>query len=41
MYAVMCVVFPVIGLLMGALGVGCFMPVPRQSGAVGVSPWTS
>jgi len=32
MYAVMCVVFPLIGLLMGALGVGCFMPVPRQSG---------
>jgi len=32
MYAVMCVVFPLIGFLMGALGVGCFMPVPRQSG---------
>ena len=32
MYAVMCVVFPFIGLIMGALGVGCFMPVPRQSG---------
>ncbi len=32
MYAVMCVVFPLIGLLMGALGVGSFMPVPRQSG---------
>jgi hypothetical protein len=28
----MCVTFPVIGLIMVALGVCCFMPVPRQSG---------
>jgi hypothetical protein len=26
------VIFPVIGLVMGALGLACFMPVPRQSG---------
>jgi hypothetical protein len=32
MYVVMCVIFPVIGLVMGALGLACFMPVPRQSG---------
>ena len=31
-YGLMCVVFPVIGLIMGALGLSCFMPVPRQSG---------
>ena len=31
-YALMCVTFPVIGLIMVALGVCCFMPVPRQSG---------
>jgi len=30
-YIVMCVVFPVIGLIMSALGVACVMPVPRQS----------
>jgi len=32
MYVVMCVTFPFIGLVMSALGVACFMPVPRQSG---------
>jgi hypothetical protein len=31
-YVVMCVIFPIIGLVMGALGLACFMPVPRQSG---------
>jgi hypothetical protein len=31
-YVVMCVTFPIIGLVMGALGMACFMPVPRQSG---------
>ena len=30
-YIAMCVVFPIIGLIMSALGVACFMPVPRQS----------
>ena len=30
-YIAMCVVFPIIGLMMSALGVACFMPVPRQS----------
>ena len=28
----MCVIFPIIGLIMSALGVACFMPVPPQSG---------
>jgi hypothetical protein len=32
MYVIMCVTFPVIGLIMSALGMACFMPVPRQSG---------
>jgi hypothetical protein len=32
MYVVMCVTFPLIGLVMSSLGVACFMPVPRQSG---------
>ena len=31
-YFLICVAFPVIGLIMGALAVACFMPVPRQSG---------
>jgi hypothetical protein len=31
-YITMCVVFPVIGLIMSALGVACLMPVPSQSG---------
>ena len=31
-YVLICVAFPVIGLIMGALAVACFMPVPRQSG---------
>jgi hypothetical protein len=31
-YVVMCVIFPVIGLLMSGMGMACFMPVPRQSG---------
>jgi hypothetical protein len=31
-YIVMCVVFPIIGLLMSALAVACMMPVPSQSG---------
>ncbi len=31
-YFAMCVLFPVIGLVMGTLGVAYFMPVPRQSG---------
>ena len=31
-YVVMCVTFPLIGLVMGSLGMACFMPVPRQSG---------
>ena len=30
-YIAMCVVFPIIGLMMSALGVACFMPVPSQS----------
>jgi hypothetical protein len=30
-YIAMCVVFPIIGLIMSALGVACVMPVPRQS----------
>jgi len=30
-YIAMCVVFPIIGLMMSALGVACVMPVPRQS----------
>ena len=32
MYVVICVTFPLIGLVMSSLGVACFMPVPRQSG---------
>ena len=28
----MCVVFPVVGLIMSALGVACLLPVPSQSG---------
>ena len=32
MYVVMCVTFPVIGLIMSSLGVACVMPVPRQPG---------
>jgi hypothetical protein len=32
MYIVMCVTFPLIGLVMTPLGVACLMPVPRQSG---------
>jgi len=32
MYIVMCVTFPVIGLVMSAVGLACFMPVPRPSG---------
>jgi hypothetical protein len=31
-YVVMCVIFPVIGLMMSGMGMACFMPVPRQSG---------
>jgi hypothetical protein len=31
-YVVMCVIFPVIGLMMSCMGMACFMPVPRQSG---------
>jgi len=31
-YITMCVVFPVIGLIMSALGAACLMPVPSQSG---------
>jgi len=31
-YVLMCVTFPVIGLLMSGLGLACVMPVPRQSG---------
>ena len=31
-YVVMCVTFPLIGLVMGSLGMACFMPVPRQPG---------
>jgi hypothetical protein len=31
-YIIMCVVFPVIGLIMSALGAACLMPVPSQSG---------
>jgi hypothetical protein len=31
-YITMCVVFPIIGLIMSALGVACLMPVPSQSG---------
>jgi len=31
-YVVMCIVFPVIGLMMSGMGMACFMPVPRQSG---------
>ena len=31
-YFLICVAFPVIGLIMGALAVACFMPVPRQAG---------
>jgi len=31
-YVLMCVTFPVIGLIMSAVGLACFMPVPRQSG---------
>jgi len=31
-YITMCVVFPVVGLIMSALGVACLMPVPSQSG---------
>ena len=31
MYIAMCVAFPIIGLIMSALAVACFMPVPRQS----------
>ena len=31
-YIVMCVVFPIIGLIMSALAVACLMPVPSQSG---------
>jgi hypothetical protein len=31
-YITMCVVFPVIGLIMSALGVACLMPAPSQSG---------
>jgi len=31
-YVVMCVAFPLIGLVMSSLGVACTMPVPRQSG---------
>ena len=31
-YFLICAAFPVIGLIMGALAVACFMPVPRQSG---------
>jgi hypothetical protein len=30
-YIAMCVAFPLIGLIMSALGVACLMPVPRQS----------
>jgi hypothetical protein len=30
-YIAMCVAFPIIGLIMSALGVACLMPVPRQS----------
>ena len=31
-YIAMCVIFPIIGLIMSALGAACSMPVPRQSG---------
>ena len=31
-YITMCVVFPIIGLIMSALGVACLMPVPSQTG---------
>ncbi|HXJ25896.1 MAG TPA: hypothetical protein VNH17_09355 [Streptosporangiaceae bacterium] len=31
-YIAMCVAFPLIGLIMSALGVACLMPVPSQSG---------
>ena len=31
-YVVMCVIFPVIGLMMSGMGMACFMPVPRESG---------
>jgi hypothetical protein len=31
-YFLICLAFPVIGLVMGTLSVACFMPVPRQSG---------
>jgi hypothetical protein len=31
-YITMCVTFPIIGLIMSALGVACLMPVPSQSG---------
>jgi hypothetical protein len=31
-YFLICLAFPVIGLIMGSLAVACFMPVPRQSG---------
>jgi len=31
-YIVMCVIFPVIGLMMSGMGIACFMPVPRESG---------
>ena len=31
-YITMCVAFPIIGLIMSALGVACLMPVPSQSG---------
>jgi hypothetical protein len=31
LYIAMCVIFPIIGLIMSALGAACFVPVPRQS----------